>query len=176
MTGPVANNSAETSQVDPAPTSAPDPNASGDGLESLPTSWQTEIKKLRAEGQSKGQRITALENDLTAVRNEFAQKEADYTKALSESALEQARYRAAVTSGVPADKVDEFASRLRGSTPEELAADASNLAQLFPAAAPAAPQILNGVDPSLGLGNGTQAPVTPGAQLAELVRGQLGRS
>lgn len=176
MTGPVvpATNVTNPTPVEPVTSVTPDPNAANK-VEDLPQWAQAHIAELRREGQNKGQRITALEGELTTTRNDFATKEAGFAQQLSNSALDNARYRAAVASGVPVDKIDDFASRLRGSTPEELATDAASLAQLFPSA-PAAPQILNGVDPSLGLGNGTQAPVTPGAQLAELVRGQLGRS
>lgn len=152
-------------------TSAP----SMEHLEDLPQKWQKEIRDLRQECGDKRTRNSALEAEIAQVRNESATREAGFTQSLANKDLDIARYRAAVTSGVPASMVDDFASRLRGSTPDELAADAANLAQLFQTnTAHSDPsQGQRGVDPSQGRGNGDQAPLTPaaqfGAQIADLM-------
>lgn len=152
-------------------------NPPADTLESLPEWAQKEIKDLRREGQNKGAKITSLEADLTTARNDWATKEATYVQQVATGTTELARYRAAVSSGVPADRVDDFAARLRGSTPEELTADAASLAQMLSVNATTPPPVNDqrGVDPSQGRGNGTNSPpLTPAAEFAGMFRDQLG--
>lgn len=158
-----------------AQSSAPNSNPAAESVDDLPEWAKKEIRSLRQENADRRARNSSLEAEITQVRNDLATKEATYAQQLSESALAQARYRAAVTSGVPADRIDDFASRLRGSTPEELAEDAANLAQLFKTNSTEHAPAQHGYDPSQGLGNSNPAPMTPAQQLGDLIAGRLGR-
>lgn len=149
--------------------------AATESVDDLPAWAQKEIRSLRQEAADKRTRNSALEAEMTQVRNDLATKEASYAQQLSASAMEQARYRAAVSSGVSADRIDDFASRLRGSTPEELAADAATLAQLFKTNSTEHVPANQGFDPSQGLGNSNPAPMTPAQVLGDLVSQRLGR-
>ena len=167
-----------------AQTQVTDASATGaQKLDDLPEYWQREVRSLRDECAQRRQEKTTLEAQLTQVRDDLTNREAALTKNLSDTQIEHARYRAAVDAEIPKDRRDDFASRLRGSTVEEISADANTLAQLFQAP-PAqtvtppetnAPVTPSGVDPSQGRGNRDSAPVTPAAQLREMLAGQLGR-
>lgn len=159
-------------------TSAPAAPAAN-SVDELPQWAQKEIRDLRDECAQRRQKVTSLEADLQGARNERATVEAGLNQRIADSALELARFRAAVTSGIPADHIDDFASRLRGSTAEELDADAKSLAAYFnqsqaPAADASAPRV-SGVDPSQGRGNGGSAPNNPAAELQSQIMSILGR-
>lgn len=74
----------------------------------------------------------------------------------AESEKNLARLRVALKAGIGADRVDEFASRLRGDTEDEMTADAEHLARFF---APAKPERRG--DPSQGAGADSQPVSNP---------------
>jgi len=119
-------------------------------FESLPPTWQNEIRKLRDEAAKYRQRAkTAAESvkpELESqLREEFVTREGEllqrieelntrYEEALfkaSESERNMIKLRLAASHGIPKDKVDDFVKRLQGETEDELAEDAKTLAELF---------------------------------------------
>jgi hypothetical protein len=154
-------------------------NPPADTLETLPAWAQKEIRDLRNEAAAKRTRVTALEGELASERSTWMTKETTFSQQVADKSLELARYRAAVASNVPADRIDDFASRLRGSTPEELVSDAASLAQMFGTnnSGNVAPPVENnhGVDPSQGRGNGSDnTPITPATEFANTIQDMLG--
>lgn len=157
------------------PETAPAEQAPANGdvkLEDLPDSWQKEIKRLRTESGGYRTKATTLETQLTDERTAWTNKEADYTTKISSASVELARFRAAALSGVSADRIDDFASRLRGSTPEELQEDAARLAEMF-AVSNGGTNANRGVDPSQGRGNSSSTPTSPGEAFAGFLRAQV---
>lgn len=156
----------ESAPAEPAP-------VTGDvKLEDLPESWQKEIKRLRTESGGYRTKASTLETQLTDERTAWTNKEADYTGKVSSASNELARFRAAALSGVSADRIDDFASRLRGSTPEELQEDAARLAEMF-AVSNGGANANRGVDPSQGRGNSSSTPSSPGESFANFLRAQV---
>lgn len=106
------------------------------GIDQLPESWRAEIKRLRSEAAGHRSRVKELEplaqeaEKLREAQMTSQQKiEARATQLEARATAAErvvAQYAAATKAGISL----EFASRLVGDTPEELAADAEKLKQL----------------------------------------------
>jgi hypothetical protein len=81
------------------------------------------LRAKEAELADATSRLTAFESQIT-----------DLTKQVTDRDLANTRLTVGLEKGLP----KAFIERLRGTTPEEIAADADELVQLIPAAAPAA--------------------------------------
>lgn len=110
-------------------------------FDELPESWQKEIKNLRTEAANYrtkyseiNQKVPTYESALSDASKKFdelaaqaAAAQDEREKALAEreqALLEVIRRDAAIEAGIP-----KYASRLQGSTPEELAEDAKRFAE-----------------------------------------------
>lgn len=119
-------------------------------FESLPESWQNEIRKLRDEAAKYRQKAktaadSAKSDVETKMRDEFTAREGELTKRIEElnTQYEDALFKAneaerskmklglAASHGIPKEKVADFVKRLQGDTEDELAEDAKSLAELF---------------------------------------------
>ena len=115
-----------------------------------PEFYERELERARKDAAKYRDRArTAAEETEATLRTEFATREAELnskiealTAQIAETEAKVAvseraatKLRLALEHGVAADKVESFTKRLVGETPEELAADAKSLAELF--AAPA---------------------------------------
>lgn len=108
-------------------------------VEDLPEFAQKLISKLRDEAKSnrlKGKEAaekaiadvtTSHQEELTALTTERESIAAERDSMKSELA----RLRVALNAGVASEVASEFASRLKGDTEEELAADAARLSEIF---------------------------------------------
>lgn len=134
-------------------------------LEDLPKYWQGEVRELRREGQNKGARINELTAELENARSAASQREADLNAEVEKVRMESVRFRAVVEAGIPLDRAQDIASRLRGETEDELRADAASFGDLFKSHA----ESRRGVDPSQGAGNGSGAPATVAQQLSSQI-------
>lgn len=137
------------------PAQAPDEDRRG-GEKSL----RADLVKERRQRQALEKRLQEIQDrDLTEL--EKAQKSVTEATARAEAAETAAmRQRAALAAGIPAEHVH----RLQGSTEEELAADAKDLAKLLKPAGPRS-------DPS----QGSRADRPRGTDMNDLIRGALRR-
>jgi len=101
--------------------------------------------KTEAVEAAKLEAQTAFEAQLAASNTEHEATKGE----LGTSKLELAKLQAAINSGIPTDKLLTFASRLVGSTEEELKADAEEAKKLYGVTSDSA------VDPSQGRGGAT---------------------
>lgn len=132
-----------------------------------------------------------VKDELASVRNEAAQRRVEKNaavtahtealaqvtaltdaktaaeKAAADHAFELTKLKVALAAKVPGEQAAEFASRLRGSTEDELKADAENALKLFGGGKPA-----RATDPSQGRGNNGPAASTPQSEFAQML-GQL---
>jgi hypothetical protein len=128
--------------------------------------YESELSKVRNEAASqrvkKGEAVKAKEAELTAAfQTQLAESANALETVKTEAAThahELAKIKAALAAKVPSDKVLAFASKLNGSTPEELAADAEETKKLFGGFNEETPA----TDPSQGRG-GSGAASDPGA-------------
>lgn len=154
------NSTEQTPPVNEQPT-----QVEANKLEDLPKYWQTEVRDLRREGQNKGSRINELTAELENARSAASQREADLNAEVEKVRMESVRFRAVVEAGIPLDRAQDIASRLRGETEDELRADAASFGDLFKSHA----ESRRGVDPSQGAGNGSGAPATVAHQLSSQI-------
>ena len=148
----------------------------GSGEELSPDALRAELKRARDEAAKYRQRAREFGDDETYKRAKDAvaalekaeNEKKSETERLTEekegllfrasSAEEQlTRLRVALSSGVDSAQADEFASRLRGDTEEDLKKDAESLAKFFQAASTPARRS----DPSQGRGGDAQPPADP---------------
>ena len=136
MTVPTVDGGAPTEPTDapeakPAEQQATEPSK----VEDLPKWAQDEIKNLRSEAASYRTGNRELRDQLSKAKSpeDFEALVNDYTTKITGLELEIAKRDAAASAGLPPD----FAARLRGSTPEELAADAKDFAAKLPKPQPA---------------------------------------
>ncbi|MEU9515912.1 hypothetical protein [Micromonospora sp. NPDC048169] len=125
---PTATNSAVV--MDNAPASSSD-EALGEGGKKALDAERATNRELTKERNALAAQVKAFED---AQKTE-SQKTADRIADLEKDAAKAIRYEAAEKSGLPLS----LASRLSGSTLDELIADAEELKQLVGSAAPAAP-------------------------------------
>lgn len=131
-------------------------------VEQLPEFARTLIAQLRQENAAaRVKKNEAVENTKLETKQEFeaalalSNTEHEATKVQLDAAnLSLAKLNAAIEAGVPTDKLGSVASRLNGSTPEELKADAEEVKKLFGIGEPA-PRV-PAVDPSQGKGTSTE--------------------
>lgn len=98
--------------------------------------------KTEAVEAAKLEAQTAFEAQLAASNTEHEATKGE----LGNTKLELAKLTAAINAGIPSDKLLTFASRLNGSTEEELKADAEEAKKLYGVTSDSA------VDPSQGRG------------------------
>lgn len=133
----------------PAPpaNNPPAPPAKGDGDDEK--LGEAGLKALQAERDARKQaedQLKAIQKQIDDAKKTAEEKAAEALqeaqKAATENATKALRYEVAAEKGLPL----ALASRLTGSTKEELLADADTLKSLIPAGAPGAPK----PDPSVG--------------------------
>lgn len=71
------------------------------------------------------------------------------------------RLRVALGAGIPSDQADEFASRLRGDSEEDLKKDAADLAKFFGSSSSSSSTSTRRSDPSQGAGGDSSPPEDP---------------
>lgn len=112
----------------------------------------TRVKKNEAVEAAKGEVQTAFEAKL-AESNTAHEATKDQ---LAQATMSMAKLNAAIEAGVPTDKLTSFASRLQGSTAEELKADAVEVKKIF-GITESTPVNKPATDPSQGLaGDGSE--------------------
>lgn len=138
----------------------------GTGEDLSPDALRAELKRARDDAAKYRQRAREFGDDeqykrakdaVAAVERAEQEKKTEVEKLTETNAQFQARatgaeseltkLRVALGAGIEPSQVDEFASRLRGGTEDELKADAEKLAKFFTPAAPA-----RRGDPSQGAG------------------------
>lgn len=137
---------------------------------------EAEVKRARDEAAKYRQRAREFGDDETYQRakdavaalekaEEEKKTEVERLSEKNEGLLHRAasaedqltRLKVALGAGIPSDQADEFASRLRGDTEDDLKADAANLAKFFQSASTPARR----GDPSQGHGSDAAAPADP---------------
>lgn len=116
-----------------------------DGIKSLPEWAQKELTDVRAEAANYRTRLREAEQKLSEAKSP---EEVD--AAISEMREQNAKLERQILVGKVAQKYelsDLLASRLNGSTEEELEADAKLLAEAMPKATPTPPSLSGGLDP-----------------------------
>jgi hypothetical protein len=129
--------------------------------------WEAEAKKYqkfsrewetRAKANSTAaEKLAALEESQKTEAQKIAERAEAAEKRAAESERELARYRVAVAKKLPAELTD----RLRGDTPEELAADADALLALV--------RVSNSLKPDHTQGSRSAASPDPAQQFADLI-------
>lgn len=130
-------------------------------VEQLPEFARNLITNLRQENaKHRTSKTEAVEAAKLEAQTDFETKLSESTNAheatkgeLGQTKLELAKLTAAINAGVPVDKLLTFASRLNGSTEEELKADAEEAKKLYGVTSdspvdPSAGQGSNGGDPN----------------------------
>lgn len=148
-------------------------------VEQLPEFAQTLIRNLRQENAaSRAKSNEKVENAKLETKAEFeaalaaSNTEHDATKVqLDATNLTLAKLNAAIEAGVPSDKLKSVASRLNGTTPEELKADVEEVKTLFGIGEPDARTLAT--DPSQGKGSG---PAEKGDDFGSFITGLLNNS
>ncbi|TDC92361.1 hypothetical protein E1161_13385 [Saccharopolyspora aridisoli] len=105
-----------------------------ESIETLPDFAQKIIRSLRSEAATHRHKARVASEKAAALEQETAALHAAKTHAeatLAESRMDLTRIRAALSAGVPAEVVEDFAARLHGSNAEEIAADAARLKSTF---------------------------------------------
>lgn len=127
---------------------------------------RVENKELKAQLAEVSEQIAKYESQIKTLMDEKAELAAK----VEAGSLELLKLRVTLAAGIPGEHAAEFAGRLKGSTEEELKADAEKIAELFKAASktPA-------VDPSQGYGDGNSANQTPADLFAQSLRAMVGR-
>jgi DNA primase catalytic subunit len=133
VTGSDAAQNTETPEV------AEEQRKTTESVEDLPEFAQKMISKLRDEAKRnrlKGKEDT--ENALSAAKQDHASAIETLTAERDAIAAERdsirsdvTRMRAALNAGIKPELVDEFASRLKGESDEEINEDAQRLAEIF---------------------------------------------
>lgn len=156
-------------------------NLDRDGLEKALRKTRDENAKLRARAKEFAddesyrrakEALTELQKAEEAKKSEVEKlternEQLLYRSAEAEKGL--TRLRVALGAGITPDRADEFASRLRGDTEDELRADAEQLQVLFQ---PATPE--RRTDPSQGRGRSEQG--SSGNSLQSTLESKLGIS
>src|SRR5690606_9068702 len=125
-----------------------------------------ENEELKAEWAEVSEQIAEDESKIKALADE----KAELATKVEAGSLELLKLQVTLAAGVPGEHAAEFAGRLRGSTEEELKADAEKIAELFKVSSktPA-------VDPTQGYGDGNSANQTPADLFAQSLRAMVGR-
>lgn len=131
-------------------------------VEQLPEFAQTLIRQLRQENaNARVKKNEAVTSTKAETQTEFEAKLAESNTAheatkvqLDAATVNLAKLNAAIQAGVPTDKLNAVASRLNGTTEDELKADVEQVKTLFGIGEPA-PRV-PATDPSQGQGTSTQ--------------------
>lgn len=146
-----------------------------DSVDKLPKWAQDELKRARQDAANYRTRLNNASDELRAeIEGEFNSKiealngELTDLKAKAEEAeLKQMRLDAALEVGVPGERLKDFAERLRGTSFDELKADAEKAKSIFGI------ETSKATDPTAGLsGNGPKT--KPEDAFGNFVKGQLG--
>jgi len=152
----------DDSNVTPAP--AGNPN-------DLPEWAREAISRANSEAAERRIQIRELERQLADVNEKLAaavDAKSAAEKTAGDSTTELMRLRIALDAGVPGERVRSIAARLKGSTEEELKADAEALVNEFGLNSPPA-TAQRAVDPSQARsGSSSPVPSTPNAEFAQL--------
>lgn len=152
------------------PAEAPADEAKGDGLESLPESWQREIRSLRAENADRRTKFNELKEQL-----DQAKSQEDIDKAVAEykARAEQLERELSIekhTRGLP----EGAAELVTGNTDEEIKASADKVRKLLEGAGKQGPEpdldATGGTDP-----RNTGGKATAGTDPRALARASLAR-
>lgn len=142
--------------------------------ESVLPGWaQRELKSVRNEAAS--YRVaardakTAALNEVKAEISALSDEKAAIQAAHDGLTLELNKFKAALEVGIPGESIEAFTERLKGTTPEELKADAEKLKSYF--AVPATRT--RPVDPTQGKGSDDGVALTPEAAFAQMLTSKL---
>jgi hypothetical protein len=140
------------------------PREGGSWLDQQPPDVQAEIRRLRNESASYRTKAKELEDrDLTA-QQRLERERDDLKQRLTPLEVENMQYRVAAAKDIPLN----LASRLRGSTPEELEQDADKLkAEFGLGQVPRTPNFDAGARPPAGNADG--------ADFSDMIRRASGR-
>lgn len=119
------------------------------------------LRKVRSEAAGLRRRLRDLEAQYHKIQSQYEEA----TVAADSASRQLMRIRAAISAGIPLDRLDYVAERLKGETPDELAEDAKRMAALL---APSGPVR----DVSQGQGNTVMA--LNGNDLLDAVMRKLG--
>jgi len=150
-----------------------------DSVEKLPKWAQDELSRARNDAASYRNRLRDAKNEVEAEVKQSVQSEVEKLKTelsdlkgqLASVEIDSIKLDAALEVGVPGEHLKAFASRLQGSTAEEIKADAEAAKALFNLAPNAGSRA---TDPTAGLG-GNQPNKTPESAFGDFVIGKLSR-
>ncbi|WP_144311942.1 hypothetical protein [Actinopolyspora erythraea] len=129
VTDPTTSESTDTPEVTESQSQG---KAEAESVEDLPKFAQKLIADLREE--AKNNRVKGNEKAKKASEDTKAEYEAQFTNLSAEkehAERQLMRVRAAVNAGIRSDLIDDFSSRLKGETEEEINEDAKRLAEAF---------------------------------------------
>ncbi len=126
---------------------------------------RVENKELKSQLEEATEKVAQFESQIKALTDE----KADLVAKAEVGATELLKLQVTLAAGIPGEHAAEFAGRLKGSTEEELKADAAKIADLFKASSktPA-------TDPSQGHGNGAPAN-DPANQFGQMINSMVRR-
>jgi hypothetical protein len=148
-----------------------------DSVEKLPKWAQDELSRARNDAATYRTRLRDAKSEVEAevraeIQNEVKglnDKVADLEMKLSDSDLKSLKLETALEVGVPGEHLKTFADRLRGTTAEELKADAEEAKKLFGLG-----NETKATDPTAGLG-GSEPKKSADNLLGDYVLGKLSR-
>lgn len=133
-------------------------------VDELPQWAREKLTKANNEAAKyRNEKNAAVEAAKAAVQADFEAKLAEAVSAkesieseLSDAKLSLAKLTAVLKVGFPSDKAEEYAARVQGTTPEEIAADVAKLRELFggnnaPSRTPAVDRSPDGGDDAMAL-------------------------
>jgi len=158
MTVPTVDGGASTNPTDAPEATQGEQPKEVTKVEDLPQWAQDEIRNLRSEAASYRTGNRELRDQLSKAKSpeDFEALVNDYTTKITGLELEIAKRDAAASAGLP----PEFAARLKGNTPEELANDAKDFAAKLPKA-PTPPASLPAQHPAGGKTPEVTKPLSP---------------
>lgn len=148
-----------------------------DSVEKLPKWAQDELSRARNEAATYRTRLRDAKSEVEAEVRESVKQEvqdltgklSDLEMKLSDADLKSLKLEAALEVGVPGEHLKAFSERLRGTTADELRADAEAAKSMFGFNASN-----KATDPTAGLG-GNEPKKTPESAMGDFIIGKLSR-
>lgn len=126
--------------------------------------YRTRLRDAKDDARNEAK--VEFENQISELNGKLSEQE----KLLADKDLNYAKLEVALDAGLAGEQAVAFASRLRGTTAEELKADAEEALKIF---TPSANSNARATDPSQG--RGTEPPKTPDQIMGDFISSRLGK-